>query len=101
MKLEVVTVLKENKHLAELISKIKEENDEIAKKLRHYSGNKVLLAPFFTEFTVGQLLLLLPASSLVCSIAVAQYEHNFCALLLTGCNWKHQKKKAERSESRA
>ncbi|XP_039866576.1 dynein regulatory complex subunit 4-like isoform X1 [Simochromis diagramma] len=40
MKLEVVTVLKENKHLAELISKIKEENDEIAKKLRHYSGNK-------------------------------------------------------------
>lgn len=53
MKLEVVTVLKERKHLAELISKIKEENDEIAKKLRHYSGNKVLLAPFFTEFTVG------------------------------------------------
>ncbi|XP_005741737.1 growth arrest-specific protein 8-like [Pundamilia nyererei] len=40
MKLEVVTVLKENKHLAELISKIKEENDEIAKKLRHSSGNK-------------------------------------------------------------
>ncbi|XP_005915266.1 dynein regulatory complex subunit 4 [Haplochromis burtoni] len=40
MKLEVVTVLKENKHLAELISKIKEENDEIAKKLRHSLGNK-------------------------------------------------------------
>lgn len=47
MKLEVVTVLKENKHLAELISKIKEENDEIAKKLRHYSGNKVLFGTFF------------------------------------------------------
>lgn len=46
MKLEVVTVLKENKHLAELISKIKEENNEIAKKLKHYSKNKVLLAPF-------------------------------------------------------
>ncbi|XP_031615430.1 dynein regulatory complex subunit 4 [Oreochromis aureus] len=40
MKLEVVTVLKENKHLAELISKIKEENYKIAKKLKHYSGNK-------------------------------------------------------------